>query len=431
MSKSALQNILLLSCSIILALGTGELLLRSFFPKYQYAAESPYELDSLLTWKPSPNSRLIRNHPDTKVSHPVIYNNYGLRQHRNIAQEEIDDSVVISIFGDSYTENWNLPNQYGFTEILDYFLNLDNDHNNHLVMNFGVSGYGTGQEFIKYKTTPLARQSTHVFYILCSNDLGDIYNNGLFSIHDGSFYLHGNDTLVQLSPKKPSRVNLFLQNFYLTYLILDAKSAFQALFRPPPPTRTFDTDQFRANRAKRSQNSIAKKTGQNIWSNNFDQAAQSMNIMNAILDEWRYEVEKNGGVFHIVILPNKAAHNIVAHLSEEVTILDLYEIFTAEFPDYSWGDVTFTNDGHWAKLGNMYAAIAIKQYLQNAEFDLSGNTETYSQLDCYYQAFGNQWRPKNLPQSEKCESSNMVWVRNRYIPLEATVFNTIPNPEVS
>ncbi len=93
--------------------------------------------------------------------------------------------------------------------------------------------------------------------------------------------------------------------------------------------------------------------------------------------------------------------------------------------------MTFKNDGHWAELGNMYEAIDIKQYLQNEEFDLSGNTETSSQLDCYYQAFGNQWRPQNLPQSEKCGSSNLEWVRKRYIPLKSTVFNTNPSQDFS
>ena len=80
--------------------------------------------------------------------------------------------------------------------------------------------------------------------------------------------------------------------------------------------------------------------------------------------------------------------------------------------------MTFKNDGHWAEIGNMYAAIAIKQYLKNEELELNRIAETNSPLDCYYQAFGNQWPPKNFPQSQTCKSSTMAWVRNRYIPLE-------------
>jgi len=63
-------------------------------------------------------------------------------------------------------------------------------------------------------------------------------------------------------------------------------------------TRTFDTDQLQINLAKIAKNSIAKQMNDGIWSDNFNQAAQSMDIMNAILDEWRFEVEKNGGMFH-------------------------------------------------------------------------------------------------------------------------------------
>jgi len=67
-----------------------------------------------------------------------------------------------------------------------------------MVLNFGVSGYGTEQEFIKYKTTPLARHSAHVFYVLCGNDLENISNNNLFTIHNGKFFINEKDTLVQL-----------------------------------------------------------------------------------------------------------------------------------------------------------------------------------------------------------------------------------------
>ncbi len=372
----------------------------------------------MLTWKPKANSRQIRQHPDTRESHLVIYNNHGLRQHRDVTQEEVGSSVVISVFGDSYATNRNLPIQYGFTETLDYLLNIESDHDNYLVLNFGVSGYGTDQEFIKYKTTPLARHSAHVFYVLCGNDLGDIYNNGLFTNHNGKFFINGGDTLAQLPAKKPNELKLFLQNFYLTYLILDAKSGFETFYKPITQSYAFDTKQLRKDRKKRKKDGIAKQKNKKLGSNEFGHAARSMGIMNTILDQWRSEVEENGGVFHIIILPNREAHNIAAHFSKELTILDLYEVFTDEIKDYKWREMTFKNDGHWAEIGNMYAAIAIKQYLKNEELDLNGIAETYSHLDCYYQAFGNQWRPKNLPQSKKCKSSTMAWVRNRYIPLE-------------
>jgi len=303
MFKTVLPNFLLLSCSIILALGTSELILRAFFPKYSYASESNYALDSLLTWRTGPNSRLIRKHPDTNKKHPVFYNNHGMRQHRNITQKEINSSVVISILGDSYTENARLPTQYGFTEILDYLLNSESDQENYLVLNYGVSGYGTDQAFITYQSSPLAKHSAHVFYVLCENDLGDIYNNNLFTFHDDEFYINGITRLVQLPAKNPSKAKAFLRNFYLTYLILDAISGFEAYSKPITESYTFDTNQLRKNQKTREESSIAKQITDNIWANKFDKAAGSMGIMNAILDQLRLEVEKNGGVFHIVILP--------------------------------------------------------------------------------------------------------------------------------
>ena len=402
----------------MIALGASELLLRAFFPKYQQAAESPYELDSLLAWKPTPNSRLTRRHPDTKELHHLIYNNHGLRQHRDINQEELSQSVVISVIGDSYTENRDLPSQYGFTEILDFLLNSESDQVNYQVLNFGVSGYGTDQAFIKYKTSPLAKQSAHVIYVLCSNDLGDIYNNNLFMIQDDNFLINETDRLIQLSSKKTNRVKLFLQKFHLTYLVLDAMSEFGTYSKPKSEPYKFDTHQLAKNRDDSVRRGVAQQINNKLWHENTVTSSQSMEIMNAILNELKFEVERNGGEFHIVVLPTIAAHNLSTHIPKEHRIVDLFDMFTENIPGYDWGEMTFENDGHWAEIGNMYAAIALKQYLTNESFDFSGNAEINSQLDCYYQAFGNLWRPENIPQSKKCERSKREWVKNRYIPLE-------------
>ena len=399
MTKTVLQNLLLSCCSIILALGTGEVLLRAFFPKYQYAAESPYELDSLLTWKPTPNTRRLQNHPDTNEPHPVIYNNYGFRQHRDFTQEEIEQSVVISVIGDSFPENRGLPIQYGVTEILDYLLNSEDDPAHYLVLNFGVSGYGTDQAYIKYTSSPLAKHSAHVFYILCENDLGDIYNNNLFTIQNDGFYINETDKLVQLPANNTSRLKLFLQKFYLTYLVIDAISGFEAYSKPKTEPYIFDTNQFREERRKRKKSSLAKQINHKVWSNTFGNVPESkdtMEIMKAILNELRFEVEKNGGEFHIIVLPNVGAHNIATNIPEKHKIVDLYDIFTKNILDYDWKDMRFKNDGHWAELGNMYTAIALKQYIKNEDFNFSAHTKTYSLLDCYYQAFGNHWLCQRL-----------------------------------
>ena len=154
-----------------------------------------------------------------------------------------------------------------------------------MVLNFGVSGYGTEQEFIKYKTTPLARHSAHVFYVLCGNDLENISNNNLFTIHNGKFFINEKDTLVQLPAKQPNVLKLFLQKFYLTYLILDAKFGFETFSKTKTQSYTFETKQSRKNRNKRKQDSIGKQINKNLGSNKLNHAARTMEIMNTILDE--------------------------------------------------------------------------------------------------------------------------------------------------
>ena len=148
-----LQSLLLLSASVLVTLGFAELGLRLFYPKYEQAAEAQFQPDSLRITTRPPNTRRNAHHPDTGREHPVVYNNNGMRQSRDFGIPELSGAVNVGIFGDSYVENLGLPSPYSFTEPLDYLLNLGDTRYN--VLNFGQSGYGTGQSFISYSFSPL------------------------------------------------------------------------------------------------------------------------------------------------------------------------------------------------------------------------------------------------------------------------------------
>ena len=118
--------------------------------------------------------------PDTGKEHYVIRNNLDGRQSRNFGAANLDGAVNIGFFGDSQTENFLMPAQYSYTEPLDYLLNLgplprpggqDARFN---VLNFGVRGTGTGRAYLRWRGLPVRRQLAHVFYMVSSNDLGDL-----------------------------------------------------------------------------------------------------------------------------------------------------------------------------------------------------------------------------------------------------------------
>lgn len=71
-----------------------------------------------------PNTFRYYAHPDTGARHPVIYNDFGSRQHRRFDVESLKHAQNVAFFGDSYTENIRMEAQYSFTEVLDFLLNF-------------------------------------------------------------------------------------------------------------------------------------------------------------------------------------------------------------------------------------------------------------------------------------------------------------------
>ena len=148
--------------SILVTFAIAEAMLRTLYPKYEYAAEARFQADSLRITTRPPNARRTVHHPDTRAPHLVIYNNHGMRQHRNFELHDLKDATNVGFFGDSYMENMGLPGPYSFTEPLDYLLNRSGRAFN--VLNFGQSGYGTDQSFLAYKYAAISvRRSIRSF----------------------------------------------------------------------------------------------------------------------------------------------------------------------------------------------------------------------------------------------------------------------------
>ena len=139
-SKRLLGRLALSLVSFLFVFSVLEFALRIFYPKYEYAAESQYDRNSIRIWSRRANTRYYRRHPDTERIHAVYHNNLGLRQHRNFSSEDLRAATNLGFFGDSFAENQRLPSQYSFSEPLDYLLNRAGKAFN--VLNFGVDGYG-------------------------------------------------------------------------------------------------------------------------------------------------------------------------------------------------------------------------------------------------------------------------------------------------
>jgi hypothetical protein len=160
--KSAAVDLFLLLASVLFSFMVIEFILRTFYPKYEYAAKPSYERNASRIWSRRANSYHIYRHPDSGLSHSVYHNNLALRHHRNFKEDDIKTATNVALFGDSFVENLRLPVQYSLTEPLDYMLNLHEKFN---VLNFGVDGYGTDQSFLHYLEFPYLRNLDYVFYV--------------------------------------------------------------------------------------------------------------------------------------------------------------------------------------------------------------------------------------------------------------------------
>ena len=210
--KAFIQGTILICSSVLFILGAAEIGLRLFYPKYELAADAQFKPDSLRISSRPPNTRRTVHHPDNGRTHLVIYNNHCMRQHRDFQDGDLHGATNVGSFGDSYMENVSLPGPYSFKEPLDYLLNLSESRFN--VLNFGQSGYGTDQSYIAYRYTEVARRLEHVYYVFCSNDIRNIFENDLFYI-DAEGQLQRNPAI-----ESPWWIKL-VSRLHITYLLQD------------------------------------------------------------------------------------------------------------------------------------------------------------------------------------------------------------------
>ena len=100
----ALANTALLLASCLAGLLLCEAGLRALHPRYGHLAEAPFVRDLNLSFAREPNRCNFHRHPDTRALLPLCHNSLGLRQHREFSAADLESSVNIGFFGDSWVE---------------------------------------------------------------------------------------------------------------------------------------------------------------------------------------------------------------------------------------------------------------------------------------------------------------------------------------
>ncbi len=384
-------HLLALNClcallSLAAALAACEAALRLFHPRYHHAAEARREPDEQRIWKPPPNSHYRYPHPDTGRLHRVMHNNLGARQHRNFHPEDLEGAVNLAFFGDSFAENLRLPAQYSFGEVLDFLLNAPAKTNSRAarrfnVLNFGVDGYGPGQEYILYRDVRAKAPLHHVFYLFFGNDFRDVRRNGIHSLDESG-------RLVERLPAKPALHTRALARSHLTYLAMDGWKRLRREWfeRFPSRGKTQETDRHGPDR---SSENVADPETIRLW--------------RAVVLRWQREVASAGGTFTVVGLLGDAVPVGMAALPESVQTLSLRDCFRNMVADPPPSHMLrFENDYHWNEAANMVAAHCLYRFVEERLGLPPASDEALArERHRYYHAFaeapdweGGRWMPE-------------------------------------
>ena len=417
MAASALRtltvNLLVTVVSILVTLVIAEIGLRTIYPKYEYAAEAQFQPDSLrITTRPANTRRTVR-HPDNGTEHLVIYNNHGMRQHRDVEVADLQGATNVGFYGDSYMENMGMPGPYSFTEPLDYLLNRSAKAFN--VLNFGQSGYGTDQSLLAYKYAELSPLMDDVYYVFCINDIRNIYENDLFFL-DENGQLQRNPALAT-----PWYIRL-ISRLHLTYLLQDGynrlrprKNDWEGLDARILQEKHADDrvrERMRSDRAKSVESSIREGV------DNPD-VTRSLEIFRALLNEWRDLAADNGATFSVVLLPTGYGNLVRDYIPADIPVIDLYELFAARVPDYAYDDWHFKNDRHWAEAANALAAdILYQQMAARLGADPLDDKGIVQALHAYYSAFDYGWMPAGPENPTPLSPGDRQQIAGRYAALE-------------
>ena len=329
----------------------------------------------------------------------ISINAFGMRDRERTLERQSSSTVRIAVLGDSFTEAFHVANEETFTRVLE-----DGSKGAWEVMNFGVSGFGTVQELLTYREH--VRQFKPDVVVLAFLPANDMRNNlkqledaytGNSNIDRPFVERRATNTWVIMPPQpKPSANNpalLYVKKHFTLYRFLwYAKGTYQARFATVPAD---------VSGATTTSATVATTTATNI--NAYLAKLFAPPKEQEFVDAWegtewaiktlKQEVEKDGGKFVLLVLPDAVAmekdpratlesqygvslpkeYDIdypAKRLSqfskkEKINYYDLTSEFRKERDRNNMKAPFFSyeHDGHWAPVGHKFAASLIERYL--------------------------------------------------------------------
>jgi lysophospholipase L1-like esterase len=308
-----------------------------------------WHYDDLLGWKHLPTEEGRFSLADVDVE--VTINGQGLRD-RSYSYQPPEGVFRIVVLGDSFVWGFGVEQDEIFTEI------MEQSQNNLEVINLGISGYSTDQEYLLLKQEGLKYNPQLILLMVFENDVADntlsvnyhIYPKPRFSIVNGELVLtHRPSPKVSLF----RRAHYFLRTHLVAYNHLTRVLAYNSA----PPI-------------KRARDMIADI---GLWLSGRENQ-DPYRLLFAILDEMKALAEAHDAQLVIVeIATHKMALDFDNTRPDELAeycrrrglpFLDLAGPFQEHLESNDDESLQLTHDPHWNAHGHALAARIISSYLQ-------------------------------------------------------------------
>lgn len=351
-----IKNIILVLFSVTFTLVIAEIFLLMNGRYDDQVSLQIKEVNTKKIWSREKNSKDTRKHPDLGYDIDIVFDEKGARK-SDFAME--GKEAIVGVFGDSFAENRRIENEYTFTEILNGV-----NKSTHFV-NFGVDGYSLEQSFQHWIDKESLIEMDIVFYLFCSNDFADNYMSQIFNREE----MARGRAINQVDIDIPFLVKV-ASKFHLTYLFVESYYKFKSISisqeklinqlarRFTPANVDFRNRQFEEFINDLTKDLLGGKP-------NSSTTSEALHFK-FTLQEWKRQVENNGGEFIVLILPREIENAVSKKLiPENIKSINLIEYNVPKVTkETSWN---FSADGHWNEYGNLIAAISLSDLLTEIE----------------------------------------------------------------
>jgi hypothetical protein len=208
-NKSLLWKSVLVLLSLVFSLLLGEIIIRLFVvTPTEYVIKDP-----IVGHKYLPDKIIYKRDPESKEVVKISINSDGYRDGEHEIKKP-QGSLRIVVLGDSFVAGMAVDQEKLFTTLLEKKLCAGQASKKFEVFNFGVSGYGTAQEYLALKEYGLRYSPDIVIqFFFVGNDVWD-NSKDLSGSRPVCFDLDGQGALIELPVSQTRQKTLNLLNRY-------------------------------------------------------------------------------------------------------------------------------------------------------------------------------------------------------------------------